>query len=389
LAGTPFRFSLDRELHRRIESKSEAVKEANALRAAIDAGTFRQPAPPSVGASAPADRPTFAMVADQYAHDVEGLAKLSESSQERHRYDVAFLKTVIVPPGMPFTDKPFGDIIRADIKLVLAAKETPTAKTYIGKRGKTWMRTIGGKVAVNRLHDRLRSLWSWAIEEQYAATSPFIRTRQGKNRLKHDEHGRSRRLRDGEETALLEHAGQHLRDCIVAALETGMRKGELLSLQWKQVRFLQNDLYLPGAKTKTRRDRKIPISPGLREILIRRQYGMTEGPNPQRFKFGPDHYVFGNEIGDRVQDIKTAGKHRPESARREARSNRHSGARVRVSGQTRRDRPALSRPAARSRVTEDRSWLAAPRSQRIPGPCEHHDDGAIPQRQGRLPAGTH
>jgi len=105
---------------------------------------------------------------------------------------------------------------------------------------------------------------------------------------------------------LLEPANQHLKDVIVGALETGMRKGELLSLQWKQVRWLQNDLYLPGAKTKARRDRKIPISSPLRDVLTRRHYGLTEGPNPQRFKFGPDHYVFGNEAGDRIQDVKTA-----------------------------------------------------------------------------------
>lgn len=61
---------------------------------------------------------------------------------------------------------------------------------------------------------------------------------------------------------------------------TGMRKGELLSLVWRQMRWLQNDLYLPGGKTMARRDRKIPISPTLREILTRRQYGMTQGPNP-------------------------------------------------------------------------------------------------------------
>lgn len=306
--GPSYRLSLDRELRRHIESKSEAVKEANNIRAAIDAGTFRkapEPTPDAATSNAP-ERPTFAMVADQYANDAEGLAKLSQSSQERHRYDVAFLKTVIVPPGIPFTDKAFADIIRADIKLALTAKEQPSERTYTGKKGATWTRTVGGKVSVNRLHDRLRSLWNWAIEMQYATTSPFIRTRKGKNRLKHTEHNRDRRLRAGEETALLSHSNQHLKDCIVAALETAMRKGEILSLQWKDVRFLQNVIHLAGAKVKGKRDRNIPISPALRELLTRRQYGTTEGPNPQRFKFGPEHYVFGNEIGAKVADIKTA-----------------------------------------------------------------------------------
>jgi len=72
------------------------------------------------------------------------------------------------------------------------------------------------------------------------------------------------------------------------------------------VRFLQNDLYLPGSKTKARRDHKIPISTTLREILTRRQYGATEGPNTQRLKFGPEDYVFGDTAGGRIQDVKTA-----------------------------------------------------------------------------------
>jgi integrase len=58
-----------------------------------------------------------------------------------------------------------------------------------------------------------------------------------------------------------------LRDLIIVALETGMRKGELLGLQWRDVRWMQNDIRLPAARTKTRRDRKIPISPALREVF--------------------------------------------------------------------------------------------------------------------------
>jgi integrase len=101
-------------------------------------------------------------------------------------------------------------------------------------------------------------------------------------------------------------ANPHLHDCIVAGLETGMRKDEILSLQWKQVRWLQNELHLPGGKTKTKKPRQIPISPTLREILTRRQTGTTKGPEPKAFTFGQDHYVFGNEAGGRIKNVKTA-----------------------------------------------------------------------------------
>jgi integrase len=103
-------------------------------------------------------------------------------------------------------------------------------------------------------------------------------------------------------------ANPHLHDCIVAALETGMRKDEILSLQWKQVRWLQNELHLPGGKTKTKKPRQIPISSELRKVPERRQKGTTKGPNPQTFTFGQDHYVFGNEAGGRIKNVKRHGK---------------------------------------------------------------------------------
>jgi integrase len=108
---------------------------------------------------------------------------------------------------------------------------------------------------------------------------------------------------------LLANANPHLRDVIVTALAGAMRIGEILSLQWKQVRFLQNEIYLPGGKTKSKRDRIVPITikPELHEILKRRQEGTVEGPHGrQTFKFGPEHYVFGDEAGRQIKNIKTA-----------------------------------------------------------------------------------
>jgi len=279
------------------------------IKAGMMNGTYVRAKPVAVTSPANVQPITFRMVADEYEKDSEGLAKLAASSQRQHSYVVAFLAEVIVPPGVPFTDKPHATIIRADLKAAISAKETPTVKTY-SKGDRTWTRTVGGKVAANRMHDHLRSLWNWSIEQGYATVSPFLRTRKGKNRLKHKEHSRDRRLREGEEAALLKHATeQHLRDVIVTALASAMRIGEILSLQWKQVRFAQNEIYLPGAKTKSEKDRTIPITitPELREILLRRQHGTSNGPDgPRTFKFGSDHYVFGDAVGGQVKDIKTA-----------------------------------------------------------------------------------
>jgi integrase len=94
-----------------------------------------------------------------------------------------------------------------------------------------------------------------------------------------------------------------LRPIVEALLETGCRIGEILSLQWSQVKDLAGAnarLDLPASKTKTKRDRVVPISGGLKAILEMRRHDPAGKP------LGPQAYVFGNELGERVQSIKTA-----------------------------------------------------------------------------------
>ena len=87
---------------------------------------------------------------------------------------------------------------------------------------------------------------------------------------------------------------------VEAALETACRLGELLSLQWRQVRWTQNEIHLPAGKTKSRRTRIVPISQRLHAMLEMRRH------DPDSEVLGPDAYVFGNALGERVKSIKTA-----------------------------------------------------------------------------------
>jgi len=65
----------------------------------------------------------------------------------------------------------------------------------------------------------------------------------------------------------------HLRDLIVAALETDCRRGELLSLQWKQVKREMRYPNLPADKTKTNELRLVPVTARLRAVLEYRRRG--------------------------------------------------------------------------------------------------------------------
>ena len=294
--GTLHRLSLDRHVGRRLRSKTEAEAEADRLRLAIRDGIVgADRTPPS------SSQPTFADVAAEYeARHV--VPRLSERTLQQHACLRDFLATVEVPGlggrPVPLTAKAFSAITTDDVERAIDAKATRETKV-VQIRSKAVERRVGGRVVANRLHAYLRALWNWAIRKGYVERTPFARAGQPVVRA-HREEPRSRRLEGDEETRLLAACSPHLRDLAVAAIETGCRLGELLSLTWGQVRWLQNELFLPAAKTKTRADRHVPISAALREVLVRRQQGPDAEPLPN------DAFVFGNEIGEPVGSIKTA-----------------------------------------------------------------------------------
>jgi integrase len=159
--------------------------------------------------------------------------------------------------------------------------------------------TKGGEVGTNRLLTRLRHIFAWGIENGYAESTPF--ERHGVTVIRANssvEQPRQRRLEGDEEDRLLKAAGPHLHALIVAALETGMRKGELLGLQWRDVRA--GLVILRPEATKSGRGRVVPVSSRLRGVLDMRKSA------PDGKEHAPDRYVFGNEVGDRVRSIKTA-----------------------------------------------------------------------------------
>jgi integrase len=183
--------------------------------------------------------------------------------------------------------KPIDIITKADIEVVREARRPH------------------GAIGCNRLLARLRHLLNWAVAEGFIEHSPFKRGGVTVVKLDlRDEQVRQRRLDPGEEERLLQHASPHLRSLIIAALSTGCRRGELLSLQWSQVKRDEEGnarwLALPAAKTKTNTNRMLPIGPRLRAELAMREHA------PDGELHGPDAYVFGNECGEPIDSSKTA-----------------------------------------------------------------------------------
>jgi integrase len=139
------------------------------------------------------------------------------------------------------------------------------------------------------------------VDRDYVTETPFRKGGQAVKGLFVHEPERERRLWPGEWEKLVAVANPHLQALMTAAIETGCRVGELLSLQWRQVRFDLNEIQLRAEDTKARRSRHLPMTQDLRALLDMRQTGAE-----LKEAYKPSAYVFGDETGERIKSVNTA-----------------------------------------------------------------------------------
>jgi len=121
---------------------------------------------------------------------------------------------------------------------------------------------------VNRELSLMRSIFTYARRLNVVTRSPFD---AGESLISlADEVRRDRILTPDEEKRLLAQCTNqraHLRYIVIAALDTGMRKGELLKLIWSDVDFEEAVIVIRSTTTKTRRARTIGMTARLVEAL--------------------------------------------------------------------------------------------------------------------------
>jgi len=71
-----------------------------------------------------------------------------------------------------------------------------------------------------------------------------------------------------EEKLLLPAAAPHLHSIIIIALDTGMRRGELLNQLWEHVDFDRNLLFVTRSKTAGGEGREIPFTTRVHDLLL-------------------------------------------------------------------------------------------------------------------------
>ncbi len=292
--GTHYRFSLDKHLDKHLDSKSEAEDAAATIRIAIKAGKFGQPAP--------VQAMTLQQLVDLYDERYVQVERVRSRGDFQTGLRVITRTVLPHPTGgtLRFGDWPLPDI-RTD-----SVERYREARHALGTG-------IGG---TNRSLSRLRALVNWAIKIGYLDETPFERKGQTVVKMSR-ETPRNRRLNADidEEAKLLAACDSHLRSLVECALETGMRRGEILGLRWRDVHGMglaeqegkivitwapRSAIVLAAEHTKTRKARTIPISTRLKTILDMRRLDPIGAPH------APDVFVFGNALGQKIDSPKRA-----------------------------------------------------------------------------------
>ncbi|ACC72578.1 tyrosine-type recombinase/integrase [Paraburkholderia phymatum] len=207
----------------------------------------------------------------------------------------------------------------------------PAMKKWIEKRLADGCKATG----INRVLGSIGGLFSYAVEHEIIAANPCAKLRCKIDPEEDSEHGREltaeeeQRLRvvlDERETRIREEAAarhdsrkvatipgefhsfvDHVKPAILLALNTGMRRSELLRARWTAIDWKAQTIRIEAWTSKVKRTRVIPMNVEALSILKawRRQ---------TRFEF-----IFTNEIGECLREVRDWNKIKREAQIRDFR----------------------------------------------------------------------
>jgi len=210
---------------------------------------------------------TFEELADMY---LENYAKVNKRSWRGDQYRIeAHMK--------PY----FGGLELLDVTPLLIEK-------YRAERLETGVT----KSTVNREITIMKKMFNKAIDWNLTDKNPTLKVKL----FSEKDTQKERILSEAEEARLLAECPDYLIPILTTALQTGMRRGEILNLRWKQVDL--NRRHIKVEQTKNGKNRIIPINDVLyRELLIVKKLN------------GKGEYVFPNsETGRPFTEVKKSFK---------------------------------------------------------------------------------
>ena len=238
-----------KRIRRKIGSKkSEAVEAEARIRSEIAAGTF-DPNPPKV-ASSPTLFATFAL---------EEFLPWSEMrhSESHHRELNRMLTSRLIPY---FQGLHLHEITAKRIEDYLQTRDGQPYRSTGWKQAKrTTPATVNRELHAIKAVFTLAKEWGRIDVSPAAGVSPLVEDPNPPDLLS-----------GAQVTCLLEEMPDHLRAAVGLAVYSGLRRSEILRLRWENVDLHNGVLTVvsrSGRRTKSKKDRKIPISPDLAELL--------------------------------------------------------------------------------------------------------------------------
>ena len=162
--GTHWRLSLDREVGRHVEGKTDAQAEADRIRSEIRAGHFHALA--IKANQLPASVPTLEQLGNPYFSKYVN-PKTGEplSRNERYRWDLVIRTELEMPAGrVRLGSLPVDGVTRHHIQAFLETQRAARTETVTTVKGITLKCQRGGTISTNRCLERLRAFYTWAIE---------------------------------------------------------------------------------------------------------------------------------------------------------------------------------------------------------------------------------
>lgn len=233
LKGRPrAKVSLAKWTGRTITSKTEAQVAFDDLKTEVRAGRF---SPLGLAVSQPPKAEegplTFAWLTVMY---------------ETHYVKAKRLRT---RDDFSYRTKPLREYFGIDPIHTITATRIEDFQTHLRTRATLERKSVA---FVNRPVSLLRAMLTWAVKRAYLDVRPELK-------LDKEDYSRWRRVSPDEERQLLEATNDRLRALIIMALDTGMRRGEMLALRVGDVDLTTGVIRLRGTTTKDAETRDLPI----------------------------------------------------------------------------------------------------------------------------------
>jgi integrase len=244
-----------------------------------------------------AEKITFNDLADYYEKHYCQPAEYSDGRKVSGLRDVGRAKSVLKHFRKFFSNKKIRSITYGD--LLIYKRLRMTGDTHLNKPRS--ISTMNRELGILRRIFNIGLAQDWLLKNPFKSGDPLIQPSADRIREKI--------LTLAEERKLLEICGEpcrvHIRPIVIALLDTGARRGEMIKLTWQSVDFDNRLILIRSETTKTLKSRQVAMTERLYDELLQLWDNSEKELSASVFKMKTFRKAF--ETACRLAGIKTGG----------------------------------------------------------------------------------